>query len=533
MKKIALVLSLVFFSLGLYAQGKDQPKANWFNLDLKSDGVFGISTEKAYSLLKKRQASPVIVAVLDGGTDISHEDLKDIIWTNPGEIAGNGEDDDQNGYVDDVHGWNFIGSSTGNVQYDTSELTRLINKYRPKYESALTSTPFSAAERKEFELYQRLITDYMSQVEEADRGLANVGIFRKTLKDILEKIGKEQPELLDFNTYKAANEVESQVLKAVRSTLKDEPDFAKLKEEMEEAYKYYHTKVNYHLNPNYDSRSLVGDQYANYADRFYGNADVKGPDADHGTHVAGIIAAVRNNGLGIDGVADQVRIMPVRVVPDGDERDKDVANAIRYAVDNGAKVINMSFGKAYSWNKAVVDSAVRYAQQKDVLLVHAAGNDAKNTDVSKNYPTRFYTDSTGLNTGAANNWIEVGASGWKNDEGLVADFSNYGKKNVDVFAPGVKLNSTIPDSKYKENSGTSMAAPVVSGLAALLRAYFPNLTAQEVREIILKSVVKVEQKVKVKSTDGSNVRLPFDEVCASGGIVNAHKAVELAIKSTR
>ena len=231
-------------------------------------------------------------------------------------------------------------------------------------------------------------------------------------------------------------------------------------------------------------------------------------------------------------MADPVRIMPIRVVPDGDERDKDVANAIRYAVDNGAKIINMSFGKSYSWDKMVVDEAVRYAQAKDVLLVHAAGNDAKNTDVTKNYPTRFFTDSTGLNTGMANNWIEVGASSWKLDESLVADFSNYGKKNVDVFAPGVKINSTIPQSKYKELDGTSMASPVVAGLAAILRAYFPKLTALQVKDIILKSVTKVDLKVKVPA-DGNTSKELFSELSSTGGVVNAYEAVKLALQAVR
>ena len=522
---------LVFFlSLGSYAQTKDKPLPNWFNLDPKSNGVMGISTAKAYQLLKNRSAVQVVVAVIDGGTDVEHEDLKSNIWTNPKEIAANGKDDDHNGYVDDVHGWNFIGSAQGNVHYDNAELLRLIKKYRPKYESALNSTPFTPAERKEFELYQRLIADYMAQWDEAQSSLTAVTFFKKTLDDVLKKMAKNNPVLSDFENYKAANEAETQVLKMVKSSLKDEPDFAKLKADLEEAYKQFDTKLKYHLNPDYDSRSLVGDQYANAAERYYGNADVKGPDAAHGTHVAGIIAAVRNNDKGIDGVADQVQIMPVRVVPDGDERDKDVANAIRYAVDNGAKIINMSFGKSYTWNKTVVDSAVRYAQSKDVLLVHAAGNDAKNIDISKNYPTRFYTDSTGLTTGSAAAWIEVGAISWKTDDELIADFSNYGKKNVDVFAPGVDLYSTVPGNQYKDLSGTSMAAPVVSGLAAILRAYFPKLSAQQVKDIILQSVVKVDQKVKVKAEDGTNTRLAFSELCSTGGVVNAYQAVELALK---
>lgn len=530
--KYSLLAVLFAVSFTAFAQKKEKPVANWQNLDYKTDGVFGISTEKAYTLVQKKSPQAVIVAVIDGGVDIEHEDLKARIWTNTKEIPGNGKDDDANGYIDDVHGWSFIGSAKGNVQYDNMELTRLIRKYKPKYESALNSTAFSPQERKEFELYQQLITDYMAQWEEAQNYFNNIGFFRKTLKEILAKMAVQSPSVQDFENYSPAGEVEKELIKSVKSALKDEPAFKKFYDEMEEAYKAYEVKLNYQLNLDYDSRDLVGDNYQDSKERFYGNSDVKGPDAEHGTHVAGIIGAVRNNGVGIQGVADQVWIMPLRVVPDGDERDKDVANAIRYAVDNGAKIINMSFGKSYVWDKSVVDEAVRYAQSKDVLLVHAAGNDAKNTDVAKNYPTRFYSDSTGLTTGSAANWIEVGASGWKNDETIMAVFSNYGKKNVDVFAPGVEINSTIPESKYKENNGTSMAAPVVSGLAALLRAYFPKLNAQEVKEIILKSVTKIDQKVKVKA-EGGTLRVPFSEVCLTGGVVNAYRAVELAIKTSR
>lgn len=532
LKNSLLVLALLCSPILGFTQTSDKPKANWQNLDLKSDGVFGISTEKAYRALDKKQAQKVVVAVIDGGVDIAHEDLKDIIWTNTKEIAGNGKDDDGNGYADDVHGWSFIGSAKGNVQYDNIELVRLIRKLKPKYESALNSTPFSAAERKEFEFYQGLVTDYMAQLEEAQDNLNGISFFRKSLNKILSKMSNYSPKMSDFDLYTPADEVERQVIKSVKSALKDDPEFKKFYDEMEEAYTHFYNKVNYQLNMDYDPRNLVGDDYKNSKERIYGNADVTGPDAEHGTHVAGIIAAVRGNQLGIDGVANQALIMPLRVVPDGDERDKDVANAIRYAVDNGAKIINMSFGKSQSWDKAIVDEAVRYAQAKDVLLIHAAGNDAKNTDITKNYPTRFFTDSTGLNTGMAANWIEVGASGWKLDESLPADFSNYGKKNVDVFAPGVQINSTIPQSKYKALDGTSMASPVVAGLAAMLRSYFPKLSALQVKDIILKSVTKVDLKVKVPA-DKNPAKEPFTELCSTGGVVNAYEAVKLAQQISR
>lgn len=530
MKKLSYFLFIIFplFSL---AQTKDEPKANWQNLDLKKDGVFGISTERAYSeLLNGKTGIPVIVAVIDGGVDVHHEDLRQEIWVNTKEIVGNGIDDDHNGYIDDVNGWDFIGSSRGNVQYDNLELVRLVRKMQPKYATALNSTKFSDVERKEFNQYQKMVAEYMDELQNAQMGFAQMIVFNKTMDTIVAKIGKPDLVLLDFENYSPANDIEKKVVKIVRSEFAKDKDFKKIDEEIKEGFKYYDAKVNYHLNIDFDPRSIVGDDYLNSNERTYGNNDVTGPDAMHGTHVSGIIAASRSNDIGIGGVSDRARIMAIRVVPDGDERDKDVANGIRYAVDNGAKVINMSFGKGYSWDKKVVDEAVKYAMSKDVLLVHAAGNDSRNTERKDNYPNKWFADSLGIEKGElVVPWIEVGASGWKDDDDLVAGFSNYGKKTVDVFAPGVKIKSTVPHSLYKEEDGTSMAAPVVAGLAALIRSYYPKLTALQVKDVIMNSVSTVNHKVKVK-VDDSSEKMLLSDICASGGIANAYKALKLAAK---
>jgi len=272
----------------------------------------------------------------------------------------------------------------------------------------------------------------------------------------------------------------------------------------------------------------LGDNYADQKERVYGNNDVEGPDAFHGTHVAGIIAAVRNNETGMNGVANNVQIMSVRAVPDGDERDKDVANAIRYAVDNGASIINMSFGKGYSWNKQIVDDAVRYAEKHDVLLVHAAGNSSENTDISDNFPNETFTKKKLFGKKQARNWLEVGALSWKGGEDAAAGFSNYGKENVDLFAPGVAIYSTIPDNNYGEAQGTSMASPVVAGVAAILRSYFPTLSARQVKDILMETVVPINQKVKKPGKDEDLV--PFSDLSVSGGTINALKAAEKAAK---
>ena len=529
MKKLSYFLFIIFplFSL---AQTKDEPKANWQNLDLKKDGVFGSSTERAYSeLLNGKKGIPVVVAVIDGGVDVHHEDLRQEIWVNTKEIVGNGIDDDHNGYIDDVNGWDFIGSSRGNVQYDNLELVRLVRKMQPKYATALNSTKFSDVERKEFNQYQKMVAEYMDELQNAQMGLAQMIVFNKTMDTIVAKIGKLDLVLLDFENYSPVNDIEKKVVKIVRSEFAKNKEFKKIDEEIKDGFKYYDAKVNYHLNIDFDPRSIVGDDYQNSNERTYGNNDVTGPDAVHGTHVSGIIAASRSNDIGIGGVSDRARIMAIRVVPDGDERDKDVANGIRYAVDNGAKVINMSFGKGYSWDKKVVDEAVKYAMSKDVLLVHAAGNDSRNTEQKDNYPNKRFADSLGVEKGELVPWIEVGASGWKDDDDLVAGFSNYGKKTVDVFAPGVKIKSTVPHSLYKEEDGTSMAAPVVAGLAALIRSYYPKLTAPQVKDAIMNSVSTVKHKVKVK-VDGNAERILFSDICVSGGIVNAYKALQLAAK---
>lgn len=512
-------------------QDKDAPPANWYNLDFQKDGVMGISTEKAYELLKGRKSTPVVVAVLDSGVDIKHEDLKDVLWTNPKEIPGNGKDDDGNGYIDDVHGWNFLGNAKGeNVTYDNLEVTRLIRLYEPKYISVLPTTPLSEKERREFVAYQKMITDYTSKMDEAQFGNLNYGRLKQEFDGMIKGLNKEPKDITkaDLDAFQATSDRQKMAIRIAKKEL-DKTTFDKFYEDLKEGATYFSNQVEYHLNKEYDSRHIVGDNYEDATERHYGNNDVTGPDAEHGTHVAGIIGAKRDNKLGVNGVANNVQIMTVRNVPDGDERDKDVANAIRYAVDNGARVINMSFGKGYVYNKKTVDDAIKYAESKDVLLVHAAGNDSKDNDVVKNYPMKYFTDSLDAVVGEAKNWITVGATAWKVDGDLLAEFSNYGYRSVDVFAPGVKINSTVPGSKYKDQQGTSMASPVVAGLAALIRSYYPDLTAAQVKDVILKSVTKVDQKVKIKGESGSK-RVYLDEISVSGGIVNAYKAVVEANK---
>jgi subtilisin family serine protease len=461
-KKLVLAISICF-PICLQAQVAQKAKKNWQNLDLKTDTVFGISTEKAYNeLLKDKKHVTVVVAVIDGGVDINHEDLKQVIWTNPNEVAGNGNDDDKNGYADDMHGWDFIGSANGDVHYDNTELVRSVHLYTVEFKGKDTLA-LTGKELTDFYAYQKMRNDLADKVKKARRIYTVITNFNEILKSMLPEIGKSDPGLTDFQNYEPHDNREAYVKKIVVESLgsyKDLADFRK--NEVDDALKHFSEQLNYHYNLDYDPRSIVGDNYTDSNEHFYGNNDVTGPDADHGTHVAGIIGADRENNLGVMGVANDVRIMSVRTVPDGDERDKDVANAIRYAANNGAKVINMSFGKSYSFDKKTVDEAVKFAISKDVLIVHAAGNDNQDNDKEPHFPTRVYEDKSGV----AEAWIEVGASGINDDKTLKASFSDYGKTTVDVFAPGVKINSTTPNSTYTVHDGTSMAAPVVSGLAA-------------------------------------------------------------------
>lgn len=525
LKKLTLVLTFcVPFCVN--AQTTKKPKDNWQNLDLKKDSVFGMSTERAYDeLLKSNTHQTVLVAVIDGGVDINHEDLKQVIWNNPNEKAGNHVDGDKNGYAEDLHGWDFIGSAKGDVHYDNMEQARQVRDYLVKY-AKIDTNSLTGKDLEDFNRFKTMRNDLAGKIKKADQSYSTFTRVNEILDGMVKRIGVTDPGLDDFKKYEPQDNPEGYLKKIIVEHLGEYKNLADFrKNEIDEGLKHYSEQLAYHYNVNFNSRDTVGDNYTDSSEHFYGNNDVTGPDADHGTHVSGIIGAVRDNNIGIKGVANDVMIMSVRTVPNGDERDKDVANAIRYAANNGAKVINMSFGKPYSYDKKAVDEAVKFAMSKDVLIIHAAGNDNKNIDVETSYPNRTYADGSGT----AQAWIEVGASGPTDDKTLKASFSNYGKINVDVFAPGVQIYSTTPNSTYATHDSTSMAAPAVTGLAALIRSYYPKLTALQVKEIIIKSVVKIDHKVAVKDTEGDGEhRMPFDQLCSSGGIVNAYNALKLA-----
>ncbi len=535
LRDLILITCALAFSLNLHAQGNAPD--NWFNLDKEQDGVHGVSTERTYKeLLSNRVGQQVIVAVIDGGVDPHHEDLKDVMWRNPGEVPDNGKDDDGNGYVDDVFGWNFIGGKDGeNVHHDTYELTRILKGMEQEFQKK-DPKALSGKEKEKYHTYQKYKTDVESarnkaneQVQQFEQILTYIKFTFNMAKEALgdKQITEESVEELDDNEFAMVKAFLKEVLPQLGDFEGGVDDlFELITADLDEALQHEKNKVDYGYNTEFNPRHIVQDDYSNVSQRFYGNNDVKGPDAFHGTHVAGIIAASRQNEIGIKGVADQVKIMAIRAVPNGDERDKDVANAIRYAVDNGASIINMSFGKGYSPREKAVERAIRYAQKKDVLLVHAAGNESSDNDVVLHYPDDQLTVHRCLFCGkVAKNWLEVGALSYEDAPDAVAFFSNYGKKNVDVFAPGHEINSTDVDSRYKVASGTSFAAPVVAGVAAVMRSYFPKLTAIQVKSIIMRSSVKEDVEVKVP---GSDQLVKFEDLSVSGGMVNLYRAIKIA-----
>ncbi len=496
---------------------------DWYHLDRVPRSGPGLDTRAAYrDVLQDRPPQDTVqVAVIDSGLDIDHEDLAAKLWTNADEIPGNDIDDDGNGYVDDVHGWNFIGGPDGkNVDQDTYELTRIYVDLQERF-AGVDSARVGPDARDRYRRYQDIKRTFQKKRREARKRLAKVGKAQKAVQASVDVLKSHLGT--DSLTQSAVRSVTSsrRDVRRAQQTLQYFYDQDLSPSDLKDYKNQLERQVEYNYNPDFNPRPIVGDDYADKTERRYGNNDAEGPDPGHGTHVAGIIGATRDNSIGIDGVARGVRLMSVRAVPNGDERDKDVANAIRYAVDNGADVINMSFGKSYSPHKGVVDAAVQYADSMGVLMIHAAGNDGANVDSTDNFPSPYYADG-----GRAQRWIEVGASSWEGGEKLAASFSNYGAERVDVFAPGHSIYSTVPDDAYERNDGTSMAAPMVSGLAALIMAHYPSLTATDVRTIILETATPYRNRTVARPGDGETV--PFGTLSDTGAVVNAHAALRRA-----
>lgn len=514
-----LALSIVNYSQKDDVSGFEQNLVNW-HLKNISSSVMGTNTQKAYDELigTKTPKKKIIVAVIDAGVDIYHEDLKDNIWTNTAEIKGNGIDDDKNGYIDDVNGWNFLGNKNGeNIDAATLEKTRIMREL-----SYITNR-----NPEQEKLYTKLKTEVNTELKEVNEMLPNIKAAKENIESAYAYLSHLSGEPInsheDVKKFTPADKEQKKIKRKLML-------FSKMgltKKAMEDYYTHLSDQKEANLNVNFfPRRDIIGDDINNINDKDYGNPNIIGPDAFHGTFCAGIIGAEINNTKGINGVANNVLIMPIRAVPNGDEYDKDVALAIRYAVDNGAQIINMSFGKSYSANKEMVDDAFAYAESKGVLLVQAAGNSNENIDIEPNFP------SDSLNNGKkVANHICVGASTISTKKNLPANFSNYGNRTVDVFAPGLDIISTTIESQYENSQGTSFSAPVVSGVSALIWSYYPELSAVQVKEIILKSATPLGRK-KVY-IPGSKKKTRFRELSVSDGVVNTYNAFVLAEKMSK
>ena len=490
----------------------DAEKKHWGHLDLVADTIPGMSVDKAYSeIIKNKKGDKVIVAVLDSGIDLKHEDIAEVLWTNKGEKPGNNKDDDNNGYIDDIHGYNFLGDSY-NEQLEAARIVKL------KLGDAATQAKAKALVDQKYTKAQQEIQRYtqMQQVvKDADAA-------------VKKELGKDSYTKEDLSGIKTEDAAMQQNIGILTQMLSYGESIDSVIDQMGQAVSYYNDQIEYNYNVDFDGRKAVGDDPYDITDTKYGNGNPQSSSKDesHGTHVAGIIAAKRGNGKGVDGVANNVEIMSIRAVPNGDEYDKDIALGIRYAVDNGAKIINGSFGKAFSPNAEWVYDAIKYAAANDVLFVHAAGNDGVDLDDPTN--TNFPNDQTKNGPEIADNVITVGALSSDYGGEMLASFSNYGKVNVDVFAPGDAIYSSMPGDQYEFQGGTSMAAPAVAGVAALLWSYYPKLTAPQIKHILMESGLAPQAKV-VLGGDVSKTS-KFSDISTSGNMVNAYNALIMASK---
>ncbi|MDB9873664.1 S8 family peptidase [Flavobacteriaceae bacterium] len=488
----------------------DAEEKEWSHLDLKTDTIPGISLLKAYKELVKPKSKTIIVAVIDSGIDIEHEDLKDNIWINSDEIPNNGKDDDNNGYIDDVNGWNFLGGAD-NEQLEYVRLVASGDTSNPRFEEAQA---LLAKERGSTSRLKKQYDEILEQLTTSDAAVA-----KHLKKPIYTKEDVEGVFTPDFELIRHVNVIKQAYgfgFETIEACIKD----------LKSSLKTFNERLDYNLNIDFDGRKVVGDNPNDLNDRDYGNGDVKAKNGrTHGTHVSGIIAAKRNNGIGMNGVANNVKIMAIRNTPNGDEYDKDVALGVYYAVDNGAKIINMSFGKSFSPHSDWVRDAIAYAAKKDVLIVAGSGNDGQNNDQINSFPN----DQINNGPEVSDNFVSVGSSEPKYGSTLAASYSNYGKNTVDVFAPGSQIYSTYPKNSYEFASGTSMASPMVAGVAALIFSQYPNLSAAQVKQILMTSGVAIDKKVSLENGDV----VPFSDLSKSGKIVNVYNALLMAAKLSK
>lgn len=536
-----ILLAFLFLPFFAWSQSNSPaPKPEqkgWHLLDPKKDGYTGISLDEAYALLKGRTATTVTVAVIDSGIDTTQEDLQGVLWTNPHEIPANGIDDDHNGYIDDVHGWNFDGAPNGeNLVRNSHEVERTYHTWKKDFEGKKASD-IPAGQRFLFGQWQKAAALIDKNYKDAKNEIGSITEFLSGLTES-SKVLEQQLSSASFIAAQIrplANKLDPTTVSRAAQYWLDifsrggdtSVSSATIIQQVENYKNTLDKNISLKETPPENWRGqLIKDNYLDINDRFYGNNNLKTGSGNHGTGVAGTIGAIRGNGIGIDGIADHVRIMAVRAMPGGDEYDKDVALAIRYAVDNGAQIINMSLGKPVSPQKQFVDDAVRYAASKGVLIVHACGNDGQDITTDQFYPSPQFIDGT-----MATNFLNVGASGDPSTGGYAASFSNYSHTMVDIFAPGMDIYTTATNNQYESASGTSLAAPVTTGVAALLKSYFPKLTPAQLIRIIKESGTPIDADVRLPGD--AQKQVPFRQLSSSGRIVNAYGAVKYAIANSQ
>ncbi len=499
---------------------------NWHFKDIIKDTIPGISLERVYDeLLENKTGKDVIVAVIDMEVDIHHKELQGKIWTNLKEIFNNNIDDNQNGYIDDIHGWNFLGNAKGeNNRFVNYEYTRILKKLNPEFK-----------DKKAEEIISKDSVTFL--------------IYKKTLKKYNEKMVFAKEDLdyanMIFNSMTESKMAISNYLKNEDYSIKKLDNLKLIYPEDKELQEYIsrligftkngytqqyidnyklnaEERINKLLNLEYDDRIIQGDDSDNISDLDYGNNILNAniDFFDHGTKMAGIISNI--------GLKGEIKIMPLSISSYGDEHDKDIALAIRYAVDNGAKVINMSFAKQFSLYPEWVEEAFIYAEKNNVLLINSAGNNGVYLDdesifLFPNDHNYFKEDEV------SNNFLKVGSSGKILDKSFKLSYSNYGKKEVDVFAPGKNIYTTLPNNKYTNKSGgTSSATAITSGVAALIFSYYPNLKAHQVKKIIMDSGVEYAIEVSTPTKEDKNKTTPFNQLSKSGKVVNAYNALIMA-----
>lgn len=507
----------------------DERLKDWHLKDIQLDSLPGVSLYRAYdSLLVGKKGKEVIVAILDTKLDIHHEDLKGQLWINKNEIPNNNIDDDDNGYIDDINGWNFLGNSNNeDLLYQKYSYLRVVEKY----EAFFKGKKVEDLSVKDSLLYQEYmhankVLEVKSKKKDSDLAYAVLllNILAESKKEMLKYFSNDKYTLKDLDSL---SNLHSNNKKLQNSILR-RSNFMKYgytKEYLKEYELSVFVKYKKMLNKSYREREIQGDDPEKIKDAFYGNNILFGVvPFKHAIGVSGLLGATRNNNIGLDGFSNYIKIMPVVMVASGDEHDKDVALAIRYAVDNGAQIINMSWGKYFSLHSDWVIDAMKYAENKGVLLVTGSGNDAINNDVEKIYPDDNINGKEFLT-----NFISVGATEYNVNAQLKSSFSNYGNENVDVFAPGNNLYTTATNSTYQTGGGTSYASPIIAGVAALIWSYYPSLTVSEVKKIILDSGVKYDLIVNI-GTEEKKELVPFSTLSKSGKIVNAYNALIMAEK---